>query len=99
MRCVASGLSPEEYIATLDHHGIQKAVACVPFYLQSDYILGNRIVRKLIKNYPDRIIGFATSNPLFEKEAIDELQRCIEGHQLRLLRHRNGKGRSHIRAG
>ena len=70
-------LSEKEYISVLDSFGIDKAVACCPFYLQTDFILGNDKILKLMKKYPTCIIGFATLNPLFGNEAIEELKRCI----------------------
>ena len=69
-------LPQEEYIAALDRSGIDMAMVCTPFYLQSDFILGNDRILQLMKRYPSRIIGFATLQPLFEKEMLLEMERC-----------------------
>jgi len=53
-------------------------MVCCPFYLLSDFILGNEKILNLMEKYPGRIIGFATINPLFEKEAIEEIEKCVE---------------------
>lgn len=69
--------SQGEYIEGLDRCGIEAAMACAPFHLQSDYVLGNDLVLGLQRNYPDRVIGFATLHPLFEDEVLGELDRCV----------------------
>jgi predicted TIM-barrel fold metal-dependent hydrolase len=70
-------LSEKEFVSALDRFGIDKAMVCTPFFLLTDYVLGNDRTLKLMKKYPDRILGFATLNPLFEKETISELERCV----------------------
>lgn len=70
--------SQEEFISALDSFNIDKAMVCTPSYLQTDFILGNDRILRLMRKYPKRIIGFSTLNPLFEKEAISELRRCTE---------------------
>jgi len=71
-------ISEEEYISALDQFGIDMAMVCCPFYLLTDVSLGNNRVLKLMKKYPSRIIGFSTLNPLFGKESIEELDKCIK---------------------
>lgn len=70
-------LTEDEFIKYLDKFEIEKAMVCCPFYLLSDFIFGNEKILNFMRRYPDRIIGFATINPLFEKEAIKEIERCI----------------------
>ena len=38
----------------------------------------NDNVIKIVKQYPDRFIGFFTVNPRYTKEAIDEIKRCAD---------------------
>lgn len=38
----------------------------------------NDLVLKAIKKYPDRYIGFVTLNPLYQKESLEEIERCID---------------------
>jgi uncharacterized protein len=38
----------------------------------------NDIVIKAVKKYPDRFIGFFTLNPLYRKESMEEIQRCVD---------------------
>lgn len=71
-------VSEEEFIEILDKCDIDKAMVCCPFYLLSDFKFGNDKVLKFMNKYPNRIIGFATINPLFENEAIEEIKRCVE---------------------
>ena len=69
-------LEPDEFIERLDLYGIEKAAISAPFYLLSDYILGNELVKKWVKEHPSRLLGFANINPYFESEAVSELKRC-----------------------
>lgn len=38
----------------------------------------NDTVINAVKRYPDRFIGFFTLNPLFKKESMEELKRCVD---------------------
>jgi uncharacterized protein len=38
----------------------------------------NDVVINAVKQYPDRFIGFFTLNPLFQKESMEEIKRCID---------------------
>jgi predicted TIM-barrel fold metal-dependent hydrolase len=67
--------TPEQYIEKLDRCGVEKAVITAPFYLLSDYVLGNDIIAEWCRKYPDRLVPFATINPYFGDEAIQELRR------------------------
>jgi predicted TIM-barrel fold metal-dependent hydrolase len=70
--------SVDEFIRALDQYGIDQAVVSAPFYYVSDYQLANAKVARWVRQFPDRLVGFATINPYFEKEALDELQRCVD---------------------
>jgi predicted TIM-barrel fold metal-dependent hydrolase len=41
-------------------------------------IKNNDVVLKAVKQYPDRFIGFFTLNPLYKKESLEEMKRCID---------------------
>jgi len=70
--------SAKEFIAALNRFEIERAMVCAPFYLRSDYILGNDRILELMDRYPEKVIGFCSLNPLFEEEAISELERCLK---------------------
>ena len=38
----------------------------------------NDIVINAVKQYPDRFIGFFTLNPLYPKESLEEIKRCVD---------------------
>jgi predicted TIM-barrel fold metal-dependent hydrolase len=38
----------------------------------------NDIVINAMKKYPDRFIGFFTLNPIYQKESMEELKRCVD---------------------
>jgi predicted TIM-barrel fold metal-dependent hydrolase len=38
----------------------------------------NDIVINAMKKYPDRFIGFFTLNPIYQKESLEELKRCVD---------------------
>jgi predicted TIM-barrel fold metal-dependent hydrolase len=38
----------------------------------------NDLVLEAIEKYPDRFIGFLTLNPIYQKESLEEIDRCID---------------------
>ena len=38
----------------------------------------NDLIIKAVKQYPDRFIGFLTLNPIYQKESLDEIDRCVD---------------------
>lgn len=38
----------------------------------------NNTIIKAMKLYPDRFIGFFTLNPIYQKESIEEIKRCVD---------------------
>ena len=38
----------------------------------------NDIVIEAVRKYPDRFIGFFTLNPLYKKESLEEIKRCVD---------------------
>lgn len=45
---------------------------------------GNDIVLKAMKEFPNRILGQCYINPIFRKEALDEIDRCIDNGMVML---------------
>lgn len=69
----------EESLAAADQAGIDKlclsSIEALAFEMEG----GNREVHRLMKKYPDRIIGFASvPSPYFGQKGLDELQRAVE---------------------
>lgn len=74
---------PERLISEMDDAGIDKTVILgldyeYLFKGKVNYKEYNDIVGGYINEYPDRLIGFAGIDPRRGKEAIAELERCIE---------------------
>ncbi len=38
----------------------------------------NDVVNRAMKQYPDRFIGFFTLNPVYTKESLEEIKRCVD---------------------
>ena len=38
----------------------------------------NEVVNRAMKQYPDRFIGFFTLNPVYTKESLEEIKRCVD---------------------
>lgn len=45
---------------------------------QEEVIRSNDLVIKAKKKYPDRFIGFLTLNPIYQKESLEEIERCVD---------------------
>jgi predicted TIM-barrel fold metal-dependent hydrolase len=43
-----------------------------------EFKANNDLVLAAMKQYPDRYIGFFTLNPLYQKESIEEIKRCVD---------------------
>jgi len=74
--------TPERLVPEMDDAGIDKTVIVAVDYEylfrgKISYREYNNIVAGYIKEYPDRLIGFAGIDPRRGKEAIQELERCI----------------------
>jgi len=74
--------TPERLVPEMDDAGIDKTVILAVDYEylfrgKISYREYNNIVAGYIKEYPDRLIGFAGIDPRRGKEAIQELERCI----------------------
>ena len=74
---------PERLVSEMDDAGIDKTVILgldyeFLFKGKVSYIEYNNKVAGYVDEYPDRLIGFAGIDPRRGKEAIVELERCIE---------------------
>ncbi|MFX0072949.1 MAG: amidohydrolase family protein [Candidatus Hermodarchaeota archaeon] len=75
----------ERLIKEMDEAGIDKTVLLgldYEFHYKGkvSYQYVNDYLANIIKEYPDRIIGFAGIDPRRGKAAIQELERCVEEH-------------------
>ena len=43
-----------------------------------DFKANNDLVLAAMKQYPDRYIGFFTLNPIYRKESLEEIKRCVD---------------------
>ena len=74
--------SPAEQLDLADRLGIEKLVISRPMVpgsegLPEEFRRCNDLVLKAVKAHPDRLIGQPTLNPRFQKESMEEINRCI----------------------
>lgn len=71
--------SAEEIIADMDAHGIEKSVLLpLDARTRGEGYVPNDLIADLVRQYPDRFIGFANVDPHMGQEAIKELERAIK---------------------
>ncbi len=78
---------PERLVEEMDEAGIDKAVILpldygLKFEGKVDFRYYNDYAARVVKEYPDKIIGFAGIDPRRGKEAISELERCVSKLEL-----------------
>lgn len=79
--------SLEETIEDMDKAGVaQSVVVAIDAETTIGYKLPNELVADAVKQYPDRLIGFAGIDPRKGKMAIKELRRAVEELGLRGLK-------------
>lgn len=72
--------SAERMIADMDEAGIDKVVLQAEYRLNhSSCVERNNQALEIIKEYPNRVIAFACIQPTAGQDALDELQRCLDG--------------------
>jgi uncharacterized protein len=73
---------PEVQIDFADRLGIEKLVVSRPITsgkaAPEDFRASNDLVNKAMKQYPDRIMGQFTLNPVYGKESLEEIKRCTD---------------------
>ena len=70
----------EEIIRIMDRAGIEKSVV---FSICIDVSEGNLLTYKEVKKFPERLIGFATGMPAFNKNVLSEIERSISEYGFR----------------
>ena len=71
-------LISSELIKMMDECKVDKAIVCsVDKYIAVYNKEGNDFLIKAVKEFPDRLIGFATVNPWYGERAVKELKRAI----------------------
>ena len=80
-----SGIRPdalERQIDLADRLGIEKLQISRPITdgegTPKEFKEYNDKVIAAVKQYPDRFIGFFTLNPVFQKESLEEIKRCVD---------------------
>jgi len=76
----------DEQIDMADRLGIEKMCISMPITNYSgtepedpDQVRKNNdTVLEAVRKYPDRYIGFMTLNPVYQKEALEEIDRCVD---------------------
>lgn len=67
--------STDEIVGEMDRLGVDRAII-LPFHgTTSDFVFGNTLAGNAIKQYPDRLVGFAAVNPHYGAELDAELNR------------------------
>jgi len=76
----------EKQIDFADRLGIEKLCVSRPITNfsgtepedQDEVVRSNNLVLKAMKQFPDRVIGFLTLNPIYQKESLEEIDRCVD---------------------
>lgn len=72
-------ISFEDTLSAADEAGIDKLCVSSIEAIELDMEDGNKAIHQLMKQYPDRVIGFATiPSPYFGKRGLEEIQRAVE---------------------
>ena len=75
--------TPSGVVASMNLHGIDKAVISYTGAMGSDYVQGNDRVIAAVRDYPDRYIGYCVINPHYPDEIPAELERCFAHDAMR----------------
>ena len=77
--------SPEKTIESIDRMGIEKIAVSVPEGVKpEEFRTSNDRVLRAMKQFPDRIMGQCYINPAFGREAIEEIDRCMDSGMVQL---------------
>lgn len=74
----------EELIVYAERLGIKKMVISKPLTslktkgTPEEFIQYNNILIRAMKRFPDRFIGQFTLNPVYQKESLEEIKRCVD---------------------
>lgn len=76
---VFAGLRPEDVNESCERLGITKAACSIPVGKTPGEIRdSNDSVLQAMKAFPDRIMGQCYINPVFKKESLEEIDRCVD---------------------
>ena len=79
-------MTAADLLALMDRHSVEKAIVCpVEEHITLRNRDGNDYIVEAVRRHPDRLIGFATVNPWYGDEAVEELRRAV-GEGLRGLK-------------
>ncbi|MDO8682135.1 MAG: amidohydrolase family protein [Armatimonadota bacterium] len=79
-------MSPEFVLSLMDKVGIDKACITNTQCQFQDFIEGNNATARIVKQRPDRFIGFFATNPARYFGVVEEIDRCVDGLGLTALR-------------
>lgn len=89
------GRPAEENIAFADRLGIDKMIISRPITegkaTPEDFRKSNDLVLESMKKYPDRFIGQCFINPVYQKESLDEIDRCVDAGMVGLKGYHQAK--------
>jgi len=74
---------PEIMLKSMDAYGIEKSVFFSTLSHGEDYSEANAWTARIMRQYPDRLIGYAFINPVGGAKAVDDLKRCINDFGLK----------------
>jgi len=74
---------PEILLKSMDAYSIEKSIFFSTLSHAEDYSEANAWTAKIMRQYPDRFIGYAFINPLGGTKAVDDLKRCINDFGLK----------------
>lgn len=77
---------PESMLAVMDHLNIERLAVTSTLACYNDAPRGNADVDMLLKQYPDRFLGYVTVNPNPPGQAIAELERWSHFHTPPLIK-------------
>jgi predicted TIM-barrel fold metal-dependent hydrolase len=72
--------TPERMLDDMDRAGLDKVVLVGEYFQRHENCIArNDQALEMVKQWPDRIVAFATLQPKAGAKAVDELKRCVEG--------------------
>ena len=74
--------SPEELVNYADRLGVDRMIISRPIVdgvgTPDEFIEYNNMVLRAMKQYPGRFLGQMTLNPIYQKESLEEIKRCVD---------------------
>ena len=72
-------LDEKALLGLMDDAGVDFAIICpMDRFLAVDNKEGNELIKRAVKQHPDRFAGMASANPWFGKRAVDEIRRALD---------------------